>query len=86
MTPRSRSDVIPWIFSLYQQEFDDNFNIDSMTDTSTHQAVLQLIEHNWGSFCEGGALRPMLDFEFCIDNRLIVKVVCFWNWNCEENC
>ena len=25
-------------------------------------------------------------FEFCIDNSLIVKVVCFSHWNCDKNC
>ena len=38
-TPRLRFYIIPWNSSIYQQELDDNFNIDSITDDFTHQAV-----------------------------------------------
>ena len=66
-TPRPRSDVIPWNTSLFQEELDNNFNIGSTIDDSTRNAVIQIIKDNWDSFCEVGAARPMLDFEFCID-------------------
>ena len=66
-TPRPRSDVIPWNISLFQEELDNNFNIGSTTDESNRNAVIQIIKDNWDSFCEVGAARPMLDFEFCID-------------------
>ena len=74
-TQRPRSVVIPWFFSLCQQELDDNFNIDSMTDDFTHKVFLQIIKYNWDYFCEVGAARPMLDFEFCIDIGNI-KTIC----------
>ena len=46
-TPRPRSDVIPWNTSLFQEELDNNFNIGSMTDESTRNAVIQIIKDNW---------------------------------------
>ena len=39
-------DVIPWSFSISQQELDEDFNIDSMTDSFTRQVVLQIIKDN----------------------------------------
>ena len=74
-TQRPRSGVIPWKISLFQQELDDNFNISSMTGDSTRKAVLQIIKDNWDSFCEVGAVWPMLDFEFCI-NTGNAKAIC----------
>ena len=75
-TPKPRSDIIPWNSFLWQQELDNNFNIDSMTDNFTRQAILQIIEDNWDSFCEIGTSRPMLDFEFCIDTGYAKAFYC----------
>ena len=75
-TTRPRSDFIPWSSSLYQQELDDNFNIDSLIEDFTRNAVLQIIKDNWDSFCEVVSARPMLDFEFCINNGNAKAICC----------
>ena len=75
-TLRPRSDVVPWYSSLCQQELDENFNIDIMTDDFTRKAVLQIMKDNWDSFCEVGAARPMLDFEFCINTGNVKEIYC----------
>ena len=75
-TPIPRSDIIPWCYSLYQKEFDDNFNIASTVFDSIHQAVIQIIHNNWISFCEIEISLPMLDFEFCIDTGNAKAVCC----------
>ena len=63
---RARSNLIPWNSFLFQQELDHNFNIDSMIDSYTRRAALQIIKDNWDFFCEAGAARSMLYFEFYI--------------------
>ena len=45
-TPISRSDIIPWCSSLYQKEFDENFNITSIVSDSTFQTIIQIIHNN----------------------------------------
>ena len=55
---------------------DGNFNIDSLTDDFTHNAVIQTVKDNWDYFCEVGEARPILDFEFCIDNGNS-KAICY---------
>ena len=75
-TPWHRSDIIPWNFPLCQHELDDNFNIDSLTDDFTRNAVLQIIKDNWDSFCEVGVARSILDFEFCIGTRNSKAICC----------
>ena len=62
--------------SLCQQELDDNFNIDSMTNNFTHQAVLQITKDNCDSLCDVGASRSILDFEFCIDTGVTKAISC----------
>ena len=37
-----------------------------MIDSYTRRAALQIIKDNWDYFCEAGAARSMLDFEFYI--------------------
>ena len=49
-TPRHRSNIIPWNSSLCQQELDDNFNIDSLIEDFTRNAILQIIKDNWDFF------------------------------------
>ena len=49
--PRLRSGIIPWCSSLYQKEFDENFNIVSTVSDSTRQDFIQIIRDNWDSFC-----------------------------------
>ena len=71
----SRSDIITWCSSLYQKEFDENFNIVSTVSDSTRHVVIQIIYNNWDSFCEVGVAQPMLDFEFYIDTGN-AKAVC----------
>ena len=51
-TPKPRKDLIPQNYSFCQQELDDSFNIDYMTDNFTCQVILQLIKDNWDYFCE----------------------------------
>ena len=55
---------------------DDNFNIDSLIEDFTRNAVLQIIKDNWDYFCEVGAVRPMPDFEFCIDTENAKAICC----------
>ena len=74
--PRPYSDIIPWCQALYQQEFDNNFNIASIVSDSTRQVVIQIIHDNWDSFCEVGIAPPMFDFEFCIDTGRAKAVCC----------
>ena len=75
-TSRPRSDVIPWNTSLFQQELDENFNIGSITDDFTRKTILQIIKDNRDSFCEVGAARPMLDFDFYIDTGIVKETYC----------
>ena len=71
-----RSDVIPWNTSLFQQELDDNFNIDFMTDDFTRKAVLHIIKDNWHYFCDVGSVQSILAFEFFIDTRNAKETCC----------
>ena len=47
-----------------------------MADDFTHRAVLKIMHNNLESFCQCGAPRSMLDFEYCIDTWAAEAVLC----------
>ena len=65
-TSRHRFDIIPFFVSLLQKQFDKNFNITSTVSDSTRQVVIHIINNNWDSFCEVGASRSIINFEFSL--------------------
>ena len=74
--PRPRSDLILWDESSSLPELNRDLDIDVNMDPTLKQSILTIIKDNWDSFCEKGASRPMLDFEFCIDTGDSKPVCC----------
>ena len=74
--PRPRSDLILWDESSSLPELNKDLDIDVNMDPTLKQSILTIIKDNWDSFCEKGASRPMLDFEFCIDTGDSKPVCC----------
>ena len=70
-TPRSRSDIIPWCSSLFQQELQDKFVVDSTRNDLSRRSVLQIIHNNLDSFCQVGTVRPILDLDFLFIPKIL---------------
>ena len=67
LKPRSRMDLLIWDESSFTSELAKDSRIGNDINPTIRQSVIKIIHDNWDSFCEQGADRPMIDFEFCLD-------------------
>ena len=75
-TPRPRSDLILWDKSVDEPVLLRDLHIGNNVDSAIRHKIINIIQDNWDSFCERGASRPMLNFEFCIDTGNSPPVCC----------
>ena len=69
-------DIITYDHSENNEEFTKGLKIGKGVELDTTRAIRNLLVQYWNCFCNAGAKRIILDYEFAIDTGLSFPICC----------
>ena len=64
---RVRDDIIMYKKSAHEEEMTQGLKIGKSVDPTTKDSLIRLVTTYWDCFCEEGARRPIIGYEFAIN-------------------